>query len=64
MEIKQFKVISTTQKNELFNFIKSTDLTYNKSYIEMIKYMKVIPLIMGTQFLSYFMMGKLKEVWL
>ena len=37
MEIKQFKVLSTPQKNELFDFIKNTDLTYNKSYVEMIR---------------------------
>jgi ribosomal protein S18 acetylase RimI-like enzyme len=37
MEIKQFKVISTAQRKELYNFIKSTDLTYSKTYIEMIK---------------------------
>lgn len=37
MEIKQFKVISTSQKKELYNFIKSTDLTYSKTYIEMHK---------------------------
>lgn len=36
MEIKQFKVLSTVQKRELYNFIKSTDLTYNKTYIEML----------------------------
>ncbi|MBZ9633255.1 GNAT family N-acetyltransferase [Clostridium sp. FP1] len=37
MEIKQFKIISSQQKKELYNFIKSTDLTYNKTYIEMTK---------------------------
>jgi len=37
MEIKQFKVISTLEREELYNFIKNTDLTYNKTYIEMIK---------------------------
>ncbi|MBU3143050.1 N-acetyltransferase [Clostridium sp. CF012] len=37
MEIKQFKIISSQQKKELYNFIKSTDLTYNKTYIEMSK---------------------------
>lgn len=37
MEIKQFKVIFTSQRKELYNFIKSTDLTYKKTYIEMIK---------------------------
>ncbi|MGH4126240.1 MAG: GNAT family N-acetyltransferase [Clostridium sp.] len=37
MEIKQFKIISTSQKKELYNFIKNTDLTYNRTYIEMTK---------------------------
>jgi ribosomal protein S18 acetylase RimI-like enzyme len=37
MEIKQFKAISTHQKKELYNFIKSADLTYNKTYVEMTK---------------------------
>ncbi len=37
MEIKQFKEISPLQKKELYNFIKGMDLTYNKTYIEMIK---------------------------
>lgn len=37
MEIRQFKDISTNQKKELYNFIKSSDLAYNKSYIEMVK---------------------------
>ena len=37
MEIKRFKLISTWQRKELYNFIKSMDLTYNKTYIEMIK---------------------------
>lgn len=35
MEIKQFNLISSLQKKELYNFIKCTDLTYNKTYIEM-----------------------------
>ncbi|MBZ9685148.1 GNAT family N-acetyltransferase [Clostridium estertheticum] len=35
MEIKEFKVISSQQRKELYNFIKSTDSTYNKSYLEM-----------------------------
>jgi ribosomal protein S18 acetylase RimI-like enzyme len=35
MEIKQFKLLSVEQKEELYNFIKNTDLTYNKSFIEM-----------------------------
>jgi ribosomal protein S18 acetylase RimI-like enzyme len=37
MEIKHFKVLSTLQRKELYNFIQSTDLTYDKTYIEMIK---------------------------
>lgn len=37
MEIKQFREISTPQKMGLYNFIKSTDSEYNKTYIEMIK---------------------------
>ncbi len=37
MEIKQFKVISALEREKLYNFIKSTDSTYNKTYIEMIK---------------------------
>jgi ribosomal protein S18 acetylase RimI-like enzyme len=35
MEIKEFKVISSKQRKELYNFIKSIDSTYNKAYIEM-----------------------------
>lgn len=35
MEIKKFKEVSTLQKKELYNLIKSVDLTYNKSTIEM-----------------------------
>ena len=35
MEIKKFKEVSTLQKKELYNLIKSVDLTYNKSFIEM-----------------------------
>ena len=37
MEIKKFKVISIQQKKELYDFIKNVDLTYNKTYAEMIK---------------------------
>lgn len=37
MEIKQFSVITSSQKKELYKFIKSTDLTYNKTFIEMTK---------------------------
>jgi len=37
MEIRRFKDIATEQKKKLYNFIKSTDLTYNKAYIEMVK---------------------------
>ena len=37
LEIKQFRVISTPQKKELFKFYKSADLTYSNSYIEMIR---------------------------
>lgn len=37
MEIKRFKAISTRQKEELYNFIRSVDLNYNKTYVEMIK---------------------------
>ena len=37
MEIKQFRVLSTSQKKELYNFIKNVDLAYNKTFIEMIK---------------------------
>lgn len=35
MEIKEFKVMTASQKKELYNFIKSIDLTYNKSYVQM-----------------------------
>jgi ribosomal protein S18 acetylase RimI-like enzyme len=35
MKIKQFYELSAEQKKELYDFIKTTDLTYNKSYIEM-----------------------------
>jgi ribosomal protein S18 acetylase RimI-like enzyme len=35
MEIKQFELLATVQKKELYDFIKNTDLTYNKSFIEM-----------------------------
>lgn len=37
MEIKQFKQITIPQKQQLYNFIKSTISTYNKTYIEMTK---------------------------
>lgn len=37
MEIKRFKSISSQQKKELYNFIKTIDETYNKTYIEMIR---------------------------
>ena len=37
MEIKEFKEMSPLQKKELYDFIKSMDLTYNKSYAEMTK---------------------------
>ncbi len=37
MEIKQFSILSSSQKKELFKFIKSKDSTYNKTYIEMSK---------------------------
>jgi len=37
MDIMQFKEISTLQKKELYDFIKGTDLTYNKTCIEMIR---------------------------
>lgn len=35
MEIKEFKVISSNERKELYNFIKNIDSTYNKAYIEM-----------------------------
>ncbi|MGK0465373.1 GNAT family N-acetyltransferase [Clostridium sp.] len=35
MEIKQFELLAVVQKKELYDFIKNTDLTYNKSFIEM-----------------------------
>jgi ribosomal protein S18 acetylase RimI-like enzyme len=35
MKIKQFELLSAVQKKELYDFIKNTDLTYNKSFIEM-----------------------------
>ena len=37
MEIKKFKEITSPQKKELYNFIKNTNSTYNKTYIEMTK---------------------------
>lgn len=37
MEIKQFREMSTLEKEELYNFIKSIDLTYNKNYSEMVR---------------------------
>jgi ribosomal protein S18 acetylase RimI-like enzyme len=37
MEIKEFKEITIHQKKELYNFIKNTNSTYNKTYIEMTK---------------------------
>ncbi|MCB2289106.1 GNAT family N-acetyltransferase [Clostridium sp. CS001] len=37
MEVKQFNVISSQRKKELYNFIKSVDLNYNKTYVEMIR---------------------------
>lgn len=35
MEIKKFKEVSMLQKKELYKLIKSVDLIYNKSFIEM-----------------------------
>jgi len=37
MEFRRFKVLSTLQRKELYNFIIRSDLTYKKTYIEMIK---------------------------
>lgn len=37
MEIKQFNLLSTDERKELYKFIKNMDLTYNKCYIEMCK---------------------------
>ncbi|MCB2295384.1 GNAT family N-acetyltransferase [Clostridium algoriphilum] len=37
MTIKKFKVLSNLKRKELYNFIKSKDLTYNKTYLEMIR---------------------------
>lgn len=60
MEIKQFKVISTLQKKELYNFIKSADFTYNKTYIEMIKVYESDTFIDGNNIFILFDRGQIK----
>ena len=60
MEIKQFNVLSTLQKRELYNFIQSTDLTYNKTYIEMIKIYESDTFNEGNSVFILFHGGKIK----
>lgn len=60
MEIKQFKIISNSHRNELFNFIKSTDLTYKKSYIEIIRIYESDTFNYGNTVFILFHDGKIK----
>ncbi|MBU3127277.1 GNAT family N-acetyltransferase [Clostridium tagluense] len=60
MEIKQFKIISSQQKKELYNFIKSTDLTYNKTYIEMTKIYESDTFNEGDNVFILFVRGQIK----
>ena len=60
MEIKQFNLISSLQKRELYNFIKSTDLTYNKTYIEMTKIYESDTFNEGNSVFILFHKGKIK----
>ena len=60
MEIKQFQAISSPQKKELYNFIKSTDLTYNKTYIEMTKIYESDTFNDGKSVFIIFYKGKIK----
>ncbi|HEY5587316.1 MAG TPA: GNAT family N-acetyltransferase [Candidatus Paceibacterota bacterium] len=60
MEIKQFKVIPSKQKKELYNFIKSTDLTYNKTYIEMMKIYESDTFNEGSTVFIVFYKGEIK----
>jgi ribosomal protein S18 acetylase RimI-like enzyme len=60
MEIKQFNVISTLQRKELYNFIKSTDLTYNKTYVEMIKVYESDTFNDGSSIFILFHKGQIK----
>ncbi|MGV8982265.1 GNAT family N-acetyltransferase [Clostridium sp.] len=60
MEIKQFNLISSLQKKELYNFIKSTDLTYNKTYIEMTKIYESDTFNEGNSVFILFHEGKIK----
>lgn len=60
MEIKQFDVLSTLHKRELYSFIQSTDLTYNKTYVEMIKIYESDTFNEGNSVFILFHEGKIK----
>ncbi|MBU3188677.1 GNAT family N-acetyltransferase [Clostridium bowmanii] len=60
MEIKQFNLISSLQKKELYNFIKCTDLTYNKTYIEMTKIYESDTFNEGNSVFVLFHKGKIR----
>ena len=60
MEIKQFNLISSLEKKELYNFIKSTDLTYNKTFIEMNKIYESDTFNEGNSVFVLFYKGKIK----
>ncbi|MGH4138570.1 GNAT family N-acetyltransferase [Clostridium sp.] len=60
MEIKQFNLISSLQKKELYTFIKVTDLTYNKTYIEMTKIYESDTFNDGNSVFVLFHKGKIK----
>ena len=60
MYIKQFKELSSPQKKELYDFIKSIDFTYNKSYIEMTKIYESDTFNDGKTIFIVFHNGKIK----
>lgn len=60
MEIKQFNVISYPQKKELYNFIRSRDMTYNKTYVEMTKIYESDTFNEGKTIFIVFHKGKIK----
>jgi len=60
MNIKTFKVISSLQKRELYNFIKSIDLSYNKTCIEMTKVYEGDTVNEGNSVFILFHKGKIR----
>ena len=60
MEIKRFNATSSCQKKELYNFIKSKDMTYNKTYVEMTKIYESDTFNEGKNVFIIFHKGKIK----